>query len=92
MTTTIDKISNEQLKLIRNMVVNQLYEMNEDKLRIASASKQSLTKVVTHLFQEIAYATGYKISLPFVYTSKVIESIWNDISEGFSSAFRNISK
>lgn len=88
MATTIDKIPNEQLIQMKNKVTNQLYEINEDELRIANASKESLTKVVAHLFQEIAYTTGYKIALPFAHSAKIVENVWNDISDGFSSAFR----
>lgn len=88
MLATIDSISNEQLIQMKNMVANQLYEINEDELRITSDSEESLTKVVAHLFQEIANTSGYKIALPFARSSKIIESVWNDISDGFSSAFR----
>ena len=75
---------------MRNKVTNQLLEMNEDELRIVSTSKQSLSKVVAHLFQEIAYSMGYKIALPFSHATKIIESVLKDISDVFSSAFQNV--
>lgn len=90
MITTIDKITNEQFPLMKNKVINYLYEINEDELRIASISEQSFDKLVALIFQEVACEKGYKIALPFAHASKIAESVWNDISDGFSSAFRNV--
>ncbi|NOQ27119.1 MAG: hypothetical protein GQ564_17300 [Bacteroidales bacterium] len=89
MITTIDEITNEQLPQMKNKVINYLYEKTEDESRIASISEQSFDKVIAHLFQEVAFAKGYKIALPFARASKIVENVWNDISDGISSVFRN---
>jgi hypothetical protein len=92
MVTIIDKIPIEQLILMKNKVINHLYEINEDELRIAGISEQSFEKAVARLFKENARDIGYKIALPFAHATKIVESVWNDISDGFSSAFRDVNE
>jgi hypothetical protein len=76
---------------MQNKVLNHLYEMNEDELRIASIVEQSFDKAVALLFHEFANDIGYKIAIPFAHATKIVENVWNDISDGFSLAFRNDS-
>lgn len=90
MATTIDQIPDEQLLQMKRRVIDQLNSMNNDELKIALISKQSLANVIARLFQELAYAIGYMIALPFAYAARIVESVWTGLGNGFNAAFNNV--
>jgi len=90
MATTIDEIPDEKLQAMKKKVIDQLNSMNNDELKIALDSKQSLANVIARLFKEIAYALGYLIALPIAYAARIAESIWEGFGDGFSGAFTNV--
>ena len=85
----IDDIPEDEIKKIKERLIQQINSMDSSEVKIVAESEKSLADFIGAAFKEIASLAGYIIAIPIAYATRIAQEMYVGVKEGWDKAWEN---